>query len=421
MLNMDFYRLLKNIIFIKINKLMKNFFILLYIYLTTLILSCNSGASKIEITNVNQHRNYQDSILALYKTPNEKLNALKQLVSEYRNLKIENKEKNSNYLYLIGRLYSTLFSESQFHFNGTIYDTINKKLFDSSTYINYIDSSLYFSEQAVILNPKDIRSMVNFCNTWFYDFYYYGNKIKENISMPYSYNRNPKQWNERLTFIINNANRFYDIDESVKKENSKLIIYTSYTMLNSIINVNNFNYNDDNTLATMIKWGESYNYLKSIKEFRFSESDELLNKNFLPTLNKASKIYKEKHEWDNVTSEQYHNCEQMNLWLYSNGKYKQETYELDISSIPYHDRMNLTGVEIACCTAPGGKKILTNRSEGNYKIDGSIIYFYPNPGSGIMIAGIDPEKNTRYMKINSYGNLEYLRENDYETVLLNKR
>ena len=69
----------------------------------------------------------------------------------------------------------------------------------------------------------------------------------------------------------------------------------------------------------------------------------------------------------------------------------------------------------------GGKKILTNRSEGNYKIDGSIIYFYPNPGSGIMIAGIDPEKNTRYMKINSYGNLEYLRENDYETVLLNKR
>lgn len=400
---------------------MKHYFILVFVFFSTLIISCDKGASKIEISNLDQHRNYQDSILAFYKTPNEKLNALKQLVSEYRNLNIENKEKNSNYLYLIGRLYSTLLSENQFHFNGSIYDTLNKKLFDSSMYINYVDSSLYFSEQAVILNPKDLRSMANFCNAWYYDFYYYGNKIKENISMPYSYNRNPKQWNERLNFIINNANKFYDIDETINKETSKVIIYYSYLMLNSIINVNNFNYNDDNTLALMIKWGESYNYLKSIKEFGFSESDEIINKKFLPILNKATKIYTEKHEWDNVTSEQYHNCEQMNLWLYSNGKYKQETYELDISSIPYHERMNLTGVEIACCTAPGGKKILTNRSEGSYKIDGSIIFFYPKSGSGIMIAGFDPDKNARYMKINSYGNLEYLRENDYEEVILNKR
>ena len=106
------------------------------------VTSCKSELSKIDINQVELHRKYQDSILNLSHNPDSNFQSLKTLISEYKNLKIDNKEKNENYLYLIARLYS-LYNSEKFPFKGIVFDTIKKQMIDSNLYKNYYDSSMY--------------------------------------------------------------------------------------------------------------------------------------------------------------------------------------------------------------------------------------------------------------------------------------
>jgi hypothetical protein len=255
--------------------------------------SCEHGAAKLDINNIEVHRAYQDSILNQNNDPNIKISALKSLITEYRNLKIDNKDSNANYLYLMGRLYSTLFSNKEFPFNGFIFDTLTNKLRDSDLYINYVDSSLYYNEQALKKNPNDIKAMYNFCNVWYSELYYFGIKGNQNISIPYSYIRDKNRWNSRLNYILNNSTKFYSIDTSLNKETSQYIIAIPYTILISDINVDTFNYTLEDNLNKIIKWFEIFSTLNKFKNFSFTKDQVSLNNKFLNIYLKAIEIVEE--------------------------------------------------------------------------------------------------------------------------------
>jgi hypothetical protein len=256
-------------------------------------ISCNKGAAKLDINNLESHRNYQDSILKQSNDPNIKLVSLKGLISEYRNLDLENKENNSNYLYLTGRLYYKVFSNKEFPFNGFLFDTLTNKLIDSVLYINYVDSSLYYNEEALKKNPNNIKAMYNFCNVWYSELYYYGIKSNQNISIPYSYLRDKNRWNNRYNYILNNATKFHTIDTSVNKEYSQFILTIPYGILMSDINVDKFNYTLEDNLIKIIKWNEIFSIIKLYKDFSFTPEQSVLNNKFLIVYNKAVEIVEE--------------------------------------------------------------------------------------------------------------------------------
>ena len=268
-------------------KLLFGFFILMF------AISCKKGAAKLDINDIEAHRAYQVGILKQNIDPYINISALKGLITEYRNLELENKESNPNYLYLTGRLYSTLFSNKEFPFNGFIFDTLTNKLRDSDLYINYVDSSLYYNEEALKKNPNNIKAMYNFCNVWYSELYYFGIKGNQNISIPYSYLRDKTRWNGRYNYILNNATRFYSIDTSLNKEISQYILTIPYTILISDFNIDTFNYKLDNNLNKIIKWFDIYSNLKKIKDFNFTNEQNVLNNKLLIVYNKAIEIVEE--------------------------------------------------------------------------------------------------------------------------------
>ena len=69
-------------------------------------ISCKKGAAKLDINDVNAHRAYQDSLLKKSSISIEILQVIRQLVNEYRDLEVENKDSNTNYNYYVSRLYS---------------------------------------------------------------------------------------------------------------------------------------------------------------------------------------------------------------------------------------------------------------------------------------------------------------------------
>jgi hypothetical protein len=381
-------------------------------------ISCKQSASKIEINDVEKHRAYQDSAIAKVKTPAEKFEVLKTLISEYVNLP-ENKKNNTHYNYYLGRLYSMY---ADFPFNGFLYDTTYKKLNDPILYSNYIDSSVYFNEMSLKLDSNNLFAFYTLVRTLLEDQLHLEQKIHEYSSMPNYSKRHNIDYQRNMNYIHNNSLRFLAVDTSKDKFKSRYgIEFAKMTLSNTIQNAN-YDYNDINLVNSILIVGK---YIVEIDKFpdlvllskEYYKKDKIY---WQPIIAKANAVYDKLHEWDDVTYEQFHNCEQSNLWIYSNGKYKLEHYEQDISTLPYDDRMNVNSYDLMCCTVPGAKKYIKFKSEGDYKKQGMYYYFYPNRGSSNVVGGFDPDKNARYMKLNGWGNLEFLRE-DFETVIFNKR
>ena len=99
-----------------------------FIAITFFIASCNSGADKIGLNNVEMHRAYQDSLILKSKLPEEKLNTIKLLITEYKKMGNDESINNSNYNYYLARLYSYIYSIPLY---GNFYDTLNNKLLNN--------------------------------------------------------------------------------------------------------------------------------------------------------------------------------------------------------------------------------------------------------------------------------------------------
>lgn len=256
------------------------------------VFSCKSELSKIDINQVELHRKYQDSILDLSKNADSNLMSLKMLISDYKNLKIENKEKNENYLYLIGRLYSQLFSE-RFPFKGFVFDTLKKQMIDSNLYINYYDSSMYYNEEVLRINPNHIRSMLNFSSTYFNEAYNYGIMNSQKINIPYSNIRDSQKFSNRFNYILNNSTKFYDIDTSKNKEVSKSIIVRPYEIFSGYIDLDKLNYENVNDLNILLKWNEFYTYSNKFKGLVFSKEHNEKTIKLIDSYKKAKNILDE--------------------------------------------------------------------------------------------------------------------------------
>ena len=136
------------------------FFILLF------AISCKHGVAKLDINDVEAHRTYQDSLLKKSSISIEKLQGIRQLINEYLNLKVENKDNNSNYNYYLSRLYSYI---NLMPMNGIFYDSLNRKGINLDIYKNFYDSAYYYSELSLKDNPNNIRAMSIYARTLFWE------------------------------------------------------------------------------------------------------------------------------------------------------------------------------------------------------------------------------------------------------------
>jgi hypothetical protein len=346
--------------------------------------SCKSELSKIDINQVELHRKYQDSILDLSKNPDSNFRSLKMLISEYKSLKIDNKEINENYLYLMGRLYSQLFSK-RFPFKGIVFDTLTKQMKDSILYMNYYDSAIYYNEEALRVNPNHIRSMLNFSSTYFNEVYNYGIMKSEKINVPYSSIRDNQKFSDRFNYILNNSTKFYDIDTSKNKEVSKSIIIRTYETFTGYLDLEKLNYDNVNDLNIILRWNEFYTYSNKFKGLIFSKEHNE------KTVKLINAYYRAKNRLDEIKmKEQKEAAEAERIQALNNidlvHKYSSVDTDAGLS------------VMLDLWTSSDYTQVGTStiRGRGTYSREGSIIHFIST--SGISVSGdakFELDKNNR--------------------------
>jgi len=223
------------------------------------IVSCKTELEKIDINNVEAHRAYQDTLINQSKDDNQKLEALKKLTSEYRALNKEDKlTANVNYNYYMARIYQTI---NDFAFPQFWIDSINKTFKNKDIYINYYDSTYYYSEKTLSLDSNHIRAMYLMSSTYFYEKNRY---LTDTNLVPNSYKRNAELNSNRLGYIVNNAHRFTKIDTSSDRFYSRFIAEVALTTLMDYARIKNYelNFNDQNNFSVYIKIGELYDFIK---------------------------------------------------------------------------------------------------------------------------------------------------------------
>ncbi len=268
--------------------------------------SCKSKLEKIDINNVEAHRNYQDSILRKSNTAELQYLDNRQLITDYLSLKGEGLNNSVNYNYYLARLYNYITELP----NGFWQDSITKKMKNIIVYNNVYDSTYYFVNKILTLDPNNLRAMNLLCITMLGEEarYSYDN------SFPTSMLRDTKSWNDRFNYILNNAIRFKDYDSSSEKSLArniaeiamyyvgKEITYTgsigrektytgSYDFLES---------NDTKTKQLYI-YGDLYDFLKGKKYVFFKFNEKYINDSIYPNvllarndIDKRNKIAAEK-------------------------------------------------------------------------------------------------------------------------------
>jgi hypothetical protein len=220
------------------------FFILLF------AISCKHGVAKLDINDVEAHRTYQDSLLKKSSISIEKLQGIRQLINEYLNLKVENKDNNSNYNYYLSRLYSYI---NLMPMNGIFYDSLNRKGINLDIYKNFYDSAYYYSELSLKDNPNNIRAMSIYARTLFWETERYKLFKAKKVELPFSSIQDNQKWNSRLNYLYSNFSKFYEIDTSQNKEISRGIFEYTFPFISQVATsliTKGINWSDDNELYT---------------------------------------------------------------------------------------------------------------------------------------------------------------------------
>jgi hypothetical protein len=265
----------------------KQFKYIIYLCLVFVIsqcFSCKSELKKIDIDDVEKHRAYQDTVLNQAADLNLKFSVLKDLISQYRLLESEIKSQNSNYYYYMARLYSMV---NDFPTRGFWIDTNNNNLKYSDDYTNFYDSSLYFAEQSIKINSNNIRSMFILCNSFNTDYV----RFKEsNKKLPFSYNRNPNTWNNRVNFIVNNALNYTKIDTTSDKYLSRGICEVALSLQlkdQSFENGYNFSSNNSDKINKLFTAGLLWDYVKGGQPVFLQINEDYFKKEIYPNVELA--------------------------------------------------------------------------------------------------------------------------------------
>ena len=205
---------------------MKN--ILLIILSVCLFFSCKQSAEKIGINNIEEQRAYQYTILSkALKSPILYKDALKSLISEYRNIRATDSNSQNNLNYYLSILYNQVFYYPMY---TNIYDTASGKFTDSVTYINYKDSSRILSKMVLEKNPNNTRAFLIYSSSLYWEWM---NFMKSKYKAPFYGVKSNAEFSNSLIYIIDNSFKFRDIDTSRNKFISQEILEYSYFFVNA--------------------------------------------------------------------------------------------------------------------------------------------------------------------------------------------
>jgi hypothetical protein len=261
---------------------MKKINLLLFIVIAFFVSSCNSGAEKIGINNLEMHRAYQDSLILKYKLPEEKFNAIKLLISEYKKMGNDESNNNSNYNYYLARLYSYMYSIPIY---GNFYDTLNNKLLNNDLYNNYVDSAYYFSEKSLAIDSNNLMSMLVYTRSLFWERENYLFFKSKGLNARFTADVDFSLWNKRVIFLLNNFTKFSSIDKSNEKTISRKIHEMAFVFLYETVSrkINEgMNWNDENDVKMLLYAGKCISFLKPFKVIEidqayYNKASDLLN------------------------------------------------------------------------------------------------------------------------------------------------
>jgi hypothetical protein len=244
------------------------FFFQLFV-LSIFITSCKQGASKININDVEAHRDYQDSLLKpLLKSNEGYKEKLRLLINEYKSIESNQKKENANLDYYIARLYSKVFDNPMYYM---IIDSTNYDIIDSVTYKNYKDSARLYRKKSIDKDPNNVKSFYLNANGLYWEWMTYLNNPKA----PFLANQSLDEWTKEVRYILNNALRISEMDTS-KYRGQEIIEISYFSIVVGILNLNSEGKFDINNVIN-----QSKNNLKSIvllEQFSsiLDKSDELI-------------------------------------------------------------------------------------------------------------------------------------------------
>lgn len=239
---------------------------ILIIFLFLGMVSCKSEVGKLDINDVESHRAYQDTLISNAEFPNGKLDAIRNLISQYTNLK-DNKEysNNSNYNYYLGRLYSYMYSLPIY---GLFYDSTSSRLLNYNLYKNFVDSAYYYSEKSLAIDSNNILSMLAYTRSLFWERENYLFFKEKGLETKYSGNDDPQKMKKRVEYLLNNFSKFSSLDTTKDKRVSRKIYEMSFSFLYPTIDnkiKSNINWSDENDLQLLSFTGNCINFLKKNK------------------------------------------------------------------------------------------------------------------------------------------------------------
>ena len=280
---------------------MKNYFYLLIFF--TIIISCKNGVEKIDINNIEAHRAYQDTILANNnKDPKKFKIALSSLINEYRNIKTQDSNTQTNINYYLARLYNNVFNYPMF---GNVYDSISNKFIDSVTYINYKDSSRMLSRSVLNKQPKNIRAFYLFSNSIYSEWSIF---MKSKFKAPFFGVKSNDEFTNSIVYVIENASKFRSTDTTKNKIVSQEIIEYAYFFVNVGIlglKYESIDYSNKNLLNTLVCLNDFASVLDNLDSFYVLKKDFYLShKSNLLDIGKTAKI-----KLDNLLKKEFEEAE----------------------------------------------------------------------------------------------------------------
>ncbi len=371
------------------------------------ISACTNSISNMDLSDIEGHRVFQNEQWDRAGSFNDRFSLVRKQISEYR--LIESSKPSKYIYYYLARLYNRVALDKE-SIDSIWYDHQAYKIRDEITYKNFVDSTFFYIDRAVNEDSTNLYALSLYIGT-----IQAAQSLPLNIKGIYSYfDKRTEELFGRVENVIPFTDKILLADTTKDRNLSIKSIIASLQVIDyKLSTFKSLDIEDVNTKALISKLD---NYLA-----KFNGIKHLCP---YPELLKIPIEYENKYAKQiadlNVTVEVYKNMGCDWLWIYSNGKYKQELWEMDTESIPYDERMRLTTYDLLDCSYPNAKVYVKRRSEGTYKISGDYYYFYAKSGSPDIMVGYDYEKRVHYVRRDRYGNLTWINPTTYEDMSYNR-
>lgn len=266
-------------------------FFLIGLLLSITFISCKSELEKINLNDIVAHRAYQDQILNSDSTSKGRFGKLKILISEYKALE-KNNPDNDNLNFYLARLYGHV---NVLPVEGIWFDTASNKFQNELEYAKFYDSAYYYAEKLLQKDENNILGMYWLCHTIFYETERYYLLKDKKIDIPFSFIRNKTDYNKRNNYIVNNAQKFKDIDTTKDRRLSRGIAEVALNLLINCIDTKTYNkidFNDKNLVYQYYFVGKFYEYTIGQRKQIWDYKEEYFQKNLLKNVILAGKEVK---------------------------------------------------------------------------------------------------------------------------------